>query len=140
MTTPAETPRSFVVRAALPMGAARGSGGSVSHRLGGCGEKMPPVGELDGVVRAEQTQVRFVNEACGIERLTRPLGRHLCSRDSSKLVVHEWQQSLGRLRLPGVDVLEDFSHIAHAGQYTTTAMHAFNGSPRDGLLTSLMSQ
>jgi len=61
----------------------------------------------------DQTQIRLVDQGCGIERVTWLLRGHLRSRQHTQLVVDERQQVLGGLAVAAVRGFEQSCDVGH---------------------------
>ena len=71
----------------------------LSHQPRRDAEKVGAV--AGGCGAAAQPEPGFVHQRGGVECLARPLPPHLRARDSSQLVIDEWQQRVERALLAG---------------------------------------
>ena len=93
---------------------ARGVDQDPSHRFGRGGKKVAAILPLWFVGRADQSEIRFMDEGCGLKCLIGGLVRHPSSGEFPQLVVDEREQ-LGRgVRIAGLHGSEDLRHVRHA--------------------------
>jgi hypothetical protein len=68
---------------------------------------------FSGLFGVDEPEVRLVNQGGGLERLAGLLVRQPLGGQLAKLVVDEWEQSLGGLRIALLDGREDAGHVVH---------------------------
>ena len=86
------------------------------HGGGGGSEKMAAVIPLSDIIRPDQSQVSFMHQGRGIQRLVRPLVNHPRCRELAQLIIDERQQLVRCLRIAGVDGEQYASNIGHSLQ------------------------
>ncbi len=81
----------------------------------------------------DQPEIRLVNQRRRLQRLTRRLVRQFRGRQLAQLVVHQRQQLLGRRRIAGFDLAQDFRDVAHnlvAEQLCDGLYNIYSGTDR----------
>jgi hypothetical protein len=58
-------------------------------------------------IAPNQSQIRIMHQGCGLQRLAGLLLSQLRSRESPELIVDQWQQLLGSLRIARCDLREE---------------------------------
>jgi hypothetical protein len=80
------------------------------HRFGSCRKEMPSTVEL---LIAQQPQVRFMDQPCGVQRMVRTLLRHSRRCQLSQLVIHQRQQLIRGDWIAGFDSRQDVGNVGH---------------------------
>jgi len=83
-------------------------------------EKMSAVLPIRLVRRADESQIRLVDEGRGLKGLVGRLGCHAHGGELPQLVVDEWQQVSGRLPIPGR--IEEARHIGRIAECNRTPL------------------
>ncbi len=76
---------------------------------------MAAIGETAGIGRADQPQIRLMDQGRGVERLPRFLAGELFGGGAAQFVIDQRHELLGRLRIAGLDGVEDASDVGHDG-------------------------
>ena len=84
-----------------------------SHRLGGSGKKVAPIGEYTASRGTNEPQIGLVNQGRGVQRVARCLIRDVTSRELAQLVVHDRQKLRRGLRIAIVDGVKNSSDLIH---------------------------
>src|SRR5262249_24232680 len=86
------------------------------HGLGGGGEEVAAAIPVLGLLRVHQTQVGLMNQRRRLQRLPGLLLGQPLRRQPAQLVVNQWQELLGGVRVALVDRgqdARDFGHQQH---------------------------
>src|SRR5262249_13310730 len=84
-----------------------------AHGLGRRGEEMAAVVPLVASGRADQTEVRFMDEGCRLKCVPGWLGSQAGRGEAAKFVVDQGQQLRGGPRVTLVDRLEELRNLDH---------------------------
>ena len=90
-----------------------------AHRLGGGGEEVAPVAPAVAISRADQAQVRLVDECGSVEGLPRLLVREFRGGEAAQLVVDQRQELRGGVGVALLDGGQDVGDVAHAAEHNS---------------------
>src|SRR5262249_36621026 len=82
------------------------------HRFRGRAEEMASPVPLS-VSASNQPHPGFVHQCGRLKSMARGLLRHLCSRKPAQLIVNQWEQFFGGLRIPVFNRIQHASDVAH---------------------------
>ena len=88
-----------------------------AHGFGGGREEVPAVLPADFVGRADESEVRLVNQGGGLKGLVGGFVCHPHSGEFPQFVVDQWEQVGGRVTTPGSGGVEEASQIGHLAEY-----------------------
>jgi hypothetical protein len=81
-----------------------------AHRLSGCGEEMRPIGPVRRSP-TRQTQVCFMNEGRGLQRMVPSLRTQASHSDPTEFVIEQLQQTSFRRTVTSVSELQQTSYF-----------------------------
>jgi len=87
------------------------------HRVGGSREEMPAAGPGALLVAADETQVGFMNQGGGLERLPRPLLGKPAGGQPTQLVVDKRQQLVRGVRVALLNRFKEMRDVAHRDEH-----------------------
>ena len=83
------------------------------HRFGRRRKEVPPRVPPLQTRSVDQSDVRFMDQSSGLQRLTQALTRHSECRQLPQFVVHQRQQLRRRRRVAGIDSRQDRGDVCH---------------------------
>src|SRR5262249_38902156 len=94
---------------------------NTAHGLGGCREEMTASVPVRLSVRADQSEVGFVDQGGGLERLPRLLLGQLLRGELAQFVVDEGQELRGGVRVALLNGGQNAGDIGHDSEHTARA-------------------
>jgi hypothetical protein len=71
------------------------------------------------ISRADQPQIRFMDQRRGVERMPGLLARHVSGGESTQFLIDQWKQLVGRGGVALLNFGKDLRYVAHESQRTT---------------------
>jgi hypothetical protein len=106
---------SSAASASLETGAAPGAfHENPPHCFRGCGEEMPPVVPGSLAARANQPQIRLVNQRCWLERMPRIFMCQMSGGQAPQFIVDQEQKLIASVRVARIERGEQLRDLAHA--------------------------
>ena len=99
------------------------------HGLGRGSKEVAAAVPVLGLVHVHQTEIRFVDQGCGLEGLAGLLAGEFLRSQAAQLTIDQGEKLLGHLGVALLDCREDPGHFGHGGR-SSRAIRSYHGHDR----------